>query len=74
MKSYKPEELFDAKGKLIPKLASLAPKGTKRMGANPHTNGGALLQPLHLPDFKTYAVDVPHHVPKFHITAEIRSA
>lgn len=61
MKSYKPEELFDAKGKLIPKLASLAPKGTKRMGANPHTNGGALLQPLHLPDFKTYAVDVPHH-------------
>ncbi|ATB68525.1 putative phosphoketolase [Sulfurospirillum diekertiae] len=61
MKSYKPEELFDKKGKLIPKLASLAPKGTKRMGANPHTNGGALLQPLHLPDFKTYAVDVQHH-------------
>ncbi|ARU47577.1 phosphoketolase family protein [Sulfurospirillum diekertiae] len=61
MKSYKPEELFDAKGKLIPILASLAPKGTKRMGANPHTNGGALLQPLHLPDFKTYAVDVSHH-------------
>lgn len=61
MKSYKPEELFDAHGKLFPELASLAPKGEKRMGANPHTNGGALLKPLTLPDFRTYAVHVPCH-------------
>ncbi|AOO64231.1 phosphoketolase [Sulfurospirillum halorespirans] len=61
MKSYKPEELFDKNGKLIPELASLAPQGEKRMGANPHTNGGALLEALHLPDFKTYAVDVQSH-------------
>lgn len=58
MKSYKPEELFDENGKLISTLASLAPKGEKRMGANPHTNGGALLKNLHLPDFKNYAVEV----------------
>lgn len=61
MKSYNPKELFDTKGKLIPELSSLAPQGEKRMGANPHTNGGALLEPLHLPDFKTYAVDVQSH-------------
>lgn len=61
MKSYKPEELFDAQGKLLPELASLAPKGEKRMGANPHTNGGALLKPLTLPDFKNYAVEVKEH-------------
>jgi len=61
MKSYKPEELFDAHGKLLPEIASLAPKGEKRMGANPHTNGGALLTPLNLPDFKNYAVDVKEH-------------
>lgn len=61
MKSYKPEELFDAQGKLLPELASLAPKGEKRMGANPHTNGGALLTPLNLPDFKNYAVEVKEH-------------
>ena len=61
MKSYKPEELFDAHGKLLPELASLAPKGKKRMGANSHTNGGALLKPLSLPDFKNYAVDVKEH-------------
>ncbi len=59
MKSYRPEELFDATGKLIPELAELAPNGTRRMGANPHTNGGLLLKDLHLPDFRTYAVDVP---------------
>jgi xylulose-5-phosphate/fructose-6-phosphate phosphoketolase len=56
--SYKPEKLFDGKGKLKPELAELAPKGKRRMGANPHTNGGLLLTPLHMPDFKKYAVDI----------------
>jgi xylulose-5-phosphate/fructose-6-phosphate phosphoketolase len=59
MKSYKPEELFDENGKLIPKLAELAPKGNRRMGANPHTNGGILLKDLKMPDFREYAVNVP---------------
>jgi xylulose-5-phosphate/fructose-6-phosphate phosphoketolase len=56
MKSYKPEELFDASGRLVPELAALAPDGTRRMGANPHANGGLLLQDLRLPDFREYAV------------------
>jgi xylulose-5-phosphate/fructose-6-phosphate phosphoketolase len=59
MKSYKPEELFDTNGKLKPELAELAPKGTRRMGANPHANGGLLLKPLQMPDFRDYAVEVP---------------
>ncbi|MGA2090179.1 MAG: phosphoketolase family protein [Endomicrobiales bacterium] len=59
MKSYKPEELFDTQGRLLPELAELAPKGERRMSANPHTNGGALLRDLIMPDFRTYAVDVP---------------
>ena len=59
MKSYKPEELFDKNGKFVPELASLAPKGTRRMSDNPHTNGGLLLKDLRMPDFKDYAVDVP---------------
>ena len=59
MKSYKPEELFDSSGKLIPELAELAPKGNRRMGANPHANGGLLLKDLAMPDFRDYAVDVP---------------
>ncbi|MBA3237692.1 MAG: phosphoketolase family protein [Parachlamydiaceae bacterium] len=59
MKSYKPEELFDTNGRLIPELAELAPKGNKRMGSNPHTNGGLLLKDLHMPDFRIHAVDVP---------------
>lgn len=59
MKSYKPEELFDQNGKLIPELAELAPKGERRMGANPHANGGILLHNLRMPDFRKYAVDVP---------------
>jgi xylulose-5-phosphate/fructose-6-phosphate phosphoketolase len=59
MKSYRPEELFDADGRLRPELAALAPKGARRMGANPHANGGLLLQDLRLPDFRAYAVDVP---------------
>jgi xylulose-5-phosphate/fructose-6-phosphate phosphoketolase len=58
MKSYKPEELFDANGTLVPELAELAPHGAKRMGANPHANGGVLLRDLALPDFRTYAVEV----------------
>ena len=58
MQSYKPKELFDKHGSLISELASLAPKGEKRMGANPHTNGGALLKDLTLPNFQNYAIDV----------------
>jgi len=58
MKSYKAEELFDKNGKLIPELAELAPQGTRRMGANPHANGGMLLKELHMPNFRDYAVDV----------------
>ncbi|MFA5997640.1 MAG: phosphoketolase family protein [Candidatus Paceibacterota bacterium] len=59
LKSYKPEELFDAEGKLIPELAELAPKGERRMGANPHANGGLLLKDLIMPEYEKYAVDVP---------------
>jgi len=58
MKSYKPEELFDENGKLMPELAQLAPKGDRRMGANPHANGGQLLRDLRLPEFRNYAVPV----------------
>ena len=58
MKSYKPEEIFDENGTLIPELADLAPKGDRRMGANPHANGGLLLKDLKLPDFREYAVEV----------------
>ena len=59
MKSYKAEELFDANGKLIPELAELAPKGNRRMGANPHANGGLLLRDLRMPNFHQHAVSVP---------------
>jgi xylulose-5-phosphate/fructose-6-phosphate phosphoketolase len=59
MKSYRPEELFDNHGKLGAELAALAPKGNRRMGMNPHANGGILLQALKLPDFRQYAVKVP---------------
>jgi xylulose-5-phosphate/fructose-6-phosphate phosphoketolase len=58
MKSYKPEELFDRDGKLVAELADLAPSGTRRMGANPHANGGLLLHDLALPDFRNYAFHV----------------
>jgi xylulose-5-phosphate/fructose-6-phosphate phosphoketolase len=58
MKSYRPEELFDAGGKLIPELAELAPEGDRRMGANPHANGGLLLKDLVMPDFRAYATPV----------------
>ena len=59
MKGYKPEELFDKNGRLVKELADLAPKGERRMGANPHANGGLLLKDLRLPDFREYAVEVP---------------
>ena len=59
MKSYKAEELFDENGRLMPELADLAPKGNRRMGANPHANGGILLRDLRMPDFRDYAAAVP---------------
>jgi xylulose-5-phosphate/fructose-6-phosphate phosphoketolase len=59
MKSYRPDELFDARGAFRRDLAALAPKGDRRMGANPHANGGLLLRELRLPDFRDYAVAVP---------------
>jgi xylulose-5-phosphate/fructose-6-phosphate phosphoketolase len=59
MKSYRPEELFDEHGTFIPELRELAPKGKRRMGDNPHANGGLLLKDLKMPDFRDYGVDVP---------------
>ncbi len=63
LRSYKPEELFDAGGRLVPELRALAPTGHRRMSANPHANGGLLRKPLKLPDFRAYAVDrvIPWH-------------
>ncbi|HEY8319989.1 MAG TPA: phosphoketolase family protein [Amnibacterium sp.] len=58
MRRYRPEELFDEDGRLVPELQELAPEGPRRMGANPHTNGGAILKDLELPDFRDYAVEV----------------
>ena len=58
LSSYRPAELFDGKGKLIPELTELAPSGERRMGANPHTNGGLLLKDLVMPDFREYAVKI----------------
>ena len=59
LESYRPHELFDEQGRLEPELADLAPVGARRMGANPHANGGQLLRDLRMPDFRDYAVDVP---------------
>ena len=59
LRSYRPEELFDASGRLLPELAALAPEGERRMGANPHANGGLLLRDLKMPDYREYGVDVP---------------
>jgi xylulose-5-phosphate/fructose-6-phosphate phosphoketolase len=56
---YRPQELFDEDGTLRPELKALAPKGHRRMSANPHANGGLLRKPLHLPDFRQYAVQLP---------------
>jgi len=60
LSSYRPGELFDTNGALVAEVADLAPKGERRMGANPHANGGALLKPLRMPDFGAYAVEVAH--------------
>ena len=57
--SYRPRELFDAEGALVPELAGLPPTGERRMSASPHANGGTIMRPLTLPDFRDYAVDVP---------------
>ncbi len=59
MKSYRPDELFDKRGRLIAELAELAPEGDRRMGANPHANGGILLRDLDMPDFRDHALAVP---------------
>ncbi|HYC00228.1 MAG TPA: phosphoketolase family protein [Candidatus Limnocylindrales bacterium] len=59
LRSYRPQELFDERGALVPELAELSPKGTRRMSANLHANGGALLRDLELPDFRCYGVEVP---------------
>jgi xylulose-5-phosphate/fructose-6-phosphate phosphoketolase len=58
LRSYRPEELFDDDGRLVPELRALAPRGERRMSANPHANGGLLLRDLELPDFRSYAVEV----------------
>ncbi|MGC1523184.1 MAG: phosphoketolase family protein [Steroidobacteraceae bacterium] len=58
LRSYRPDELFDERGRLLPELAALAPSGMRRMGANPNANGGMLLRDLRMPDFTDYAVDV----------------
>ena len=59
LRSYRPEELFDVKGRLKPELAELAPVGDRRMGSNPHANGGIFLRDLRMPDYRAYGVDVP---------------
>ncbi|WP_133718108.1 phosphoketolase family protein [Methylocaldum gracile] len=59
MRSYEPEKLFDATGRLVPELKALAPRGNRRMSANPHANGGLLRKALRMPDFRDYAVEVP---------------
>src|SRR5262249_29634093 len=58
LKSYEPETLFDESGKVIRELVELAPQGNRRMGANPHANGGLLLKALVMPDFRAYAVSI----------------
>jgi xylulose-5-phosphate/fructose-6-phosphate phosphoketolase len=58
LRSYRPEELFDEKGRLVPELKALAPEGARRMSANPHANGGQLRRALRMPDFRSYAVEV----------------
>ncbi len=58
LESYKPEELFDETGRLVPEIAELTPKGNSRMGSNPHANGGLLMKDLRLPDFRDYGIEV----------------
>jgi xylulose-5-phosphate/fructose-6-phosphate phosphoketolase len=71
MRSYKPQELFDEHGRLMPELAELAPDGTRRMSANPHANGGELLEDLRLPDFRKYAVEVPKPARSFNEATKV---
>ena len=59
LRSYRPQELFDEQGRIQADVAALIPRGARRMGSNPHANGGALLRELRMPDYRTYAVDVP---------------
>jgi xylulose-5-phosphate/fructose-6-phosphate phosphoketolase len=59
LRSYRPEQLFDESGRLVPELQALAPEGIRRMGANPHANGGLLKRELNLPDYRDYAIEVP---------------
>ena len=59
LRSYRPEELFDERGRPMPDVTALIPRGSRRMGSNPHANGGALLRDLRLPDYRAYAVEVP---------------
>jgi xylulose-5-phosphate/fructose-6-phosphate phosphoketolase len=66
MRSYRPEELFDHRGRLRAELAALAPTGERRLGANPHANGGRLLRPLDLPDYADYAIPVPRPATELH--------
>ena len=66
MRSYRPEELFDEHGKLLPAWASQAPMGERRMGANPHANGGRLMVPLSVPEISSYALPVPNHGAELH--------
>jgi xylulose-5-phosphate/fructose-6-phosphate phosphoketolase len=61
LRSYRPQELFDEHGRLMSDIADLSPRGTRRMGANPHANGGRLLRDLRMPDFRDFAVEVPTH-------------
>lgn len=61
LRSYRPEELFDERGRLRADIAALAPAGTRRMGANPHANGGQLLHDLRMPDYRDFGIDVPTH-------------
>ena len=74
MRSYQPEELFDEKGRLRPDLAALPPGGDRRMSANPHANGGLLLHDLMLPDFRSYAVDVPSPATTFSEATKVMGA
>jgi xylulose-5-phosphate/fructose-6-phosphate phosphoketolase len=71
MRSYEPERLFDARGRLVESLAALAPKGSRRMGANPNANGGRLSRPLDMPDFTSYAVPVPAHGAEHHESTRV---
>ncbi len=65
LRSYRPEELFDERGCVVQEIAGVAPEGERRLGANPHANGGILLRELELPDFASYAVEVPEPASRF---------